>query len=265
MPCAMAVGGPSHRLDVLSAQRDRRQRACRVAGVDARLLDVLHHAADVHLGAVAQCVDVDLDGVLEESVDEDRVLGREFGGTSDVAAQRLVVVDDLHATSAEHVRRPHQDRVPDVGGDAAGLLEAGGHPESRRGQAGVLEHLAELAAILGQVDRLGAGADDRHTSVREPLRKTERRLTTELDDDADDTGTACARGGFGVVDLEHVLEGQGFEVQPVGGVVVGRHRLGVAVDHDGLEARPRSTSSRHARSCSRTRCPGRCGWDPTRG
>jgi hypothetical protein len=39
-----------------------------------------------------------------------------------------------------------------------------------------------------------------------------------------------------VAHLEHVLERERLEVQPVGGVVVGRHGLGVAVDHDGLVA-----------------------------
>src|SRR3546814_13463648 len=36
--------------------------------------------------------------------------------------------------------------------------------------------------------------------------------------------------------LDHVLGGQRLEIQPVRGVVVGRHGLRVAVDHDGLEA-----------------------------
>src|SRR3972149_4430742 len=35
--------------------------------------------------------------------------------------------------------------------------------------------------------------------------------------------------------VHHVLERERLEVQPVGGVVVGRDRLGVAVDHDRLE------------------------------
>ena len=39
---------------------------------------------------------------------------------------------------------------------------------------------------------------------------------------------------LGVDDLEHVLERERLEVQPVAGVVVGRDRLGVAVDHDRL-------------------------------
>ena len=46
----------------------RRDRARRVAGVHAGLLDVLHHAADQHLaGVVADGVDVDLDGVARGS------------------------------------------------------------------------------------------------------------------------------------------------------------------------------------------------------
>ena len=68
-----------------------------------------------------------------------------------------------------------------------------------------------------------------------------------------------------MVHLEDVLERQRLEVQPVGGVVVGGHRLGVAVDHHGLETGLASTWSRRAHSCSRTRCPGRCGWVRTRG
>ena len=49
----------------------------------------------------------------------------------------------------------------------------------------------------------------------------------------------CTITPFGLLlgdDLEHVLERQRLEVQPVGGVVVGRDGLRVAVDHDGLEA-----------------------------
>ncbi len=55
----------------LGRQRVRRQHARRVAGVDAGLLDVLHHAADDGALAVGDAVDVDLDRVLEELVDED--------------------------------------------------------------------------------------------------------------------------------------------------------------------------------------------------
>ncbi len=43
-------------------------------------------------------------------------------------------------------------------------------------------------------------------------------------------------GALGREDVQHVLGGERFEVEPVGRVVVGRHGLGVAVDHHRLEA-----------------------------
>ena len=55
----------------------------------------------------------------------------------------------------------------------------------------------------------------------------QRRLAAELDDHA--------FGLFAIVDLEHVLERERLEVEPVGGVVVGRNGLGVGVHHDRLE------------------------------
>ena len=61
----------AHLLEHLLAQRVRRQHAGAVAGVHAGLLDVLHDPADPHLVAVAQRIDVQLDGVLEEAVEED--------------------------------------------------------------------------------------------------------------------------------------------------------------------------------------------------
>ena len=71
-----------------------------------------------------------------------------------------------------------------------------------------------------------------HAGVLEPLRQAERRLPAELADHAGDRAGLRLR----VHDLEHVLEGERLEVEPVGGVVVGRDGLGVAVDHHGLVA-----------------------------
>ena len=149
--------------------------------------------------------------------------------------QGLLVVDDLHATPAQDVGGPHQHRITDGRGDLAGLLEARGGAELRCGQTGVDQDLAEPAAILGQVDGLGPGADDRHPGGLESVGQPERGLPAELDDRAHHARTARPGTGFGVVDLQHVLECEWFEIQPVCGVVVGRDGLRVAVDHDGLE------------------------------
>ena len=122
--------------------------------MDAGLLDVLHDAAEVHVGAVVEGVDVDLDGVLEEAVDQHRVVRGDFGGVGDVAGEVGLVVDDLHAAAAEHVGRADQDRVADFVGDLLGVLEGHGGAVLRRDQPGLVEDPGEGAAVLGQVDRL---------------------------------------------------------------------------------------------------------------
>ena len=53
-------------VDDLGGQRVHRQRAGAVARMDAGLLDVLHDAGDEGVLAVAQAVDVDLDGVATD-------------------------------------------------------------------------------------------------------------------------------------------------------------------------------------------------------
>ena len=203
--------------------------------MDAGLFDVLHDAADVDLVAVAERVDVDLDRILQETVDQHRVFGRQFSGAGDVALQRLVVVDDLHSATAQHVGRPNQHRISDLGGDPPGLRERRRHAVPRGRQPRRRQQVAERAAVLGQIDRLRRGADDRNACVGEPLRQPERRLPAELHDHPDHTRTAGAGQLLGVEHLQDVLERQRLEVQPVGGVIVGGHRLGVAVDHHGLK------------------------------
>ena len=125
------------------AERRRRDHAGGVTGVHPGLLDVLHDRADEHLaGAVADGVDVDLDGVLEEAVDQDRPLGRqapfppsepEAGQLVHGPAQVVVVVDDLHGPPAEHVARPHQGRIADPPDDGPGLARSWSRCRRRAG------------------------------------------------------------------------------------------------------------------------------------
>ena len=95
------------------------------------------------------------------------------------------------------------------------------------------QQLLEPLTVLGQIDRIGRRAEDRHAGIGERLSELERRLAAELDDHAAQLATAR----LDAHDLEHVLGGQRLEIQPIGGVVVGRDGLGVAVDHDRLEPR----------------------------
>ena len=80
------------------------------------------------------------------------------------------------------------------------------------------------------IDR--AGAEDRHPRRLQLGRELQRRLPAKLDDHAEQLALRL----LALDDFEHVLGGQRLEIEPVGRVGVGRDRLRVAIDHDGLEA-----------------------------
>ena len=153
-PRAIASVEVADPVDHLVAQGDRRQRAGRVAGVDAGLLDVLHHPAQVELGAVVERVDVDLDRVVEEPVDQHRVGRGDLGGPLDVGGQGALVVDDLHAPPAEHVATGGPAPGSRSRRRSPGPRRRTGHAVLGRRQAGLGQHLAERAPFLGQVDGL---------------------------------------------------------------------------------------------------------------
>ncbi len=92
--------------------------------------------------------------------------------------------------------------------------------------------MLETVAVLGEIDHVGRGAEDRNVGAFQRLGELERGLAAELDDDA----VQRAVRALGVDDLEHVLGRERLEIEPVRGVVIGRDRFRIAVDHDGLVA-----------------------------
>ena len=223
-----------------------------------------------------QAIDVDLDGVGQIAVEQQRI-GAEHGvdlpglvvriarldvarhqlrqGAEQVIAELAFLADDLHRAAAEHVGGAHHQRQSEIGGDQPRLLDRIGDAVLRLLQPQFVEHALEAVAVLGEVDGVGRGAEDRHIGRLQRAREFQRRLAAELHDDA----VQGAVLPFGGDDFEHVLGGQRLEIQSVGGVVVGRHRLRIAVDHDRFHSRHRAARSRHGSSNSRIRCPGRCG------
>src|SRR5262249_38867640 len=192
-------------------------------------LDVLHDPADEGALAVADAVDVDLDGRLQELVDQHGLAGGDLHGVPDVAGQPGLVVDDLHASAAQDVAGPDQHGVADVPGGADAALEVQGGAGGRLAQPELGDEGAEALAVLGGVDGVDAGADDGGAGGLEGAGEVEGGLPAELDDQPP--------GAHAVADVEDVLDGQGLEEEVVGGVVVGGDGFGVGVDHDGLEPR----------------------------
>ena len=78
--------------------------------------------------------------------------------------------------------------------------------------------------ILGHLDALGLGADDRDSTILKLCSEVEGSLSAELH-----------YGGITLlplVDVEHIFKGEGFEKEFVAGVVVGGNGLGIGIHHD---------------------------------
>ena len=71
--------------------------------MDPRLLDVLHDAADDHSRAVAQCIDVDLDRVVEKPIKQHRRIVRHLHRFPHVALEVALLVNDFHRAAAKHI------------------------------------------------------------------------------------------------------------------------------------------------------------------
>ena len=137
-------------------------------------------------------------------------------------------VADAHRAAAEDVRGPDEHRVADPLGDLDRLVGRRRDPPLRRAQPVREQQAGEALAVLGEIDRVERRAEDPVAGILDRARELERRLAAELDHDA--------VGLLPLADREHRLGVERLEVEPVGRVVVGRDRLGVAVDHHRLVA-----------------------------
>ena len=189
----------------------------------------------------AQAIDVDFGGVGQIAVDQQRAFLRDHqfgrlvergGQPRDVAVELGAVAHDLHAAAAQHVGRTDHDRIADLVGDGARRVRRGGDAVLRLAHFELVEQRLEAVAVFGEIDHVGRGAEDRHLGLLQMLGELERGLAAELHDDAMQRAIAA----FGIDDLQYVFRRQRLEIEPVGGVVVGRHRFRIAVDHDGLVA-----------------------------
>ena len=180
----------------------------------------------------------------------------------EVVGERLGVVDDLHAAAAEHVAGAHEHGVSDAArrprSASSRFVAVPFFGASRPASSRIPENSPRSSArsiASGVVPRIGTPAS--LSPCASPSAVWPPSCTT--------TPTSSPDWDLRVDDLEHVLECERLEVEPVARVVVGRDRLGVAVDHDRLEARRRAGRTRRARTSSRTRRPGRCGSARSRG
>ena len=97
------MSGFANPLNIHVPQRDRRECTGRVTRVNSGLLDMLHDAAEIQVNTVVEGIDIDFDGIVEESIDKYRMFWRSLGSAIDVIAQHGFVVDDFHPAAAKNV------------------------------------------------------------------------------------------------------------------------------------------------------------------
>ena len=209
------------------------QRAGAVARMDARLLDMLHDAGDDDIRAVRDCIHVDLDRVAQILVDQHRAVAGDLDGGVDIVVQLGRGIDDLHRPPPEHIGGAGQHRIADPLGNHDRLVPAAGDAVQRLAQIELVDQLREPLPVLGKIDRVGRGAEDRNALILQRLGELQRGLPAELDDDAVERPARL----LDMQDLQHVLNGERFEIEPIRRVVVGRDGLRIAIDHHRFVAR----------------------------
>ena len=73
--------------------------------MNASLFDMLHHAADSDFFTVRDGIDVHFNGVIQEAIQKNRRIERNFNGFAHVAFEFASVVHDIHGATAKHIAR----------------------------------------------------------------------------------------------------------------------------------------------------------------
>lgn len=136
-------------------------------GVDAGLLDVLHDADHVDVGAVGEHVHVDFGGVLQEFINEDGVFRTFRNLFVKVIGEFLSVINGGHGAAAEHVARAYHDGISDAFGHLYGLIEALGCSVFGLSEAKLVNEGLEAFPVLGTVNGVGGGAQNFHARAHE--------------------------------------------------------------------------------------------------
>src|SRR5207253_5957733 len=123
-------------------------------------------------------------------VDEHATSSR-LEGRSEIALEIVSAVRDLHATTAEYVRRTYEDRVTDPLGDDPGFDERLRGPARRLRDPERVRELVKAPPILGEPDRVGRRSGDDAADSFDPLGEIERCLSAELCEHTQSPGRRC--------------------------------------------------------------------------
>ncbi|MNB99624.1 hypothetical protein D3C75_469130 [compost metagenome] len=195
--------------------------------MDACALHMLHDARNNNRFTVADRVNLNL-FAEHVTVNQHRMLRIDFDRFNHVGHQFIVVIHDLHRTSAQYVRWTHQHRIAEGLGCFYCLACIGYCLAFRLCDIQTGQQCFEPLAVFSFVDARQAGSEDVHTGCRQRRSKVDGRLAAELHDNPD----RILLGN----DVHYIFKEQRFKIQPVRRIEIRRHRLRVVVDNNGLIA-----------------------------
>ena len=194
----------------------------------SRILNVLRDGVQQDAAVLRHGVDVDLARVLDELGDDHWLISRDLAREIEESRELVLRVRHVHRGPREHVRRAYEARVADVLAKGERILVRREHTPFWLVDANRVAQRRKLVAVLGGVDHLGRSACDLDVALLHREGEGVRDLAAHRDH--------CLRAALGLVDVEHALERELLEVEPVALVIVRRDGLGVIVDHHGLLA-----------------------------
>ena len=175
--------------------------------MDARTLNVLHDTRNQHIFAVAYRIDLNLlaDQIF---VNEDRVFLCNPVDDTDKCIHILIIDRDLHALTAEYIRRPDEYRIaqlialPSFASSAVNTVCPDG-----RGMLHFSSTSSNSSRSSARVYILCGCSEDRHTHLHQSLGQLDRCLSAKLHN--------CSVRMLQIHDALHILRGQRLKIQLV--------------------------------------------------
>src|ERR1700740_1001242 len=137
---------------------------------------MLHDSADDHAVAIGEGVNVNLGGFFEELIDEYGAGGTHACGLRNVFLYGVGVVSNDHGASPKNVAGANENGQANFGGEPRGFFWHESGRVARLGNFQFVEQAAETAAVFGEVNGFGCGADDGDAVALEFKSKIQRSL-----------------------------------------------------------------------------------------
>ena len=191
-------------------------------------LDMLANGIHHDLAMIGHGIHLHLFRMLDELTYHHRMLLADVGGQFQETLQLLLIRADIHGGTTQHVTRANQHGEAYLRHEAIDILHGRKLFPAGLIHADTIQHGGELLTVLGIIDALGGCPQDIHML----LVQTHRQVIRDLAAGGDDHAVRVLQ----LEDIHHTLEGKLIEIKTIAHIIVGRHRLGIVVDHHGTIA-----------------------------